>query len=370
MRRSDVTSLRARLLLAAGAVTAVSLYGGARRPAVSSAHAETPPETVCIPPEADGQCPSDQDALEQVEDPDRCAPILDEPGATQLDGECCYQVRYDCGYEVVGCSIGRPLIVEGRPLAVPSRPSTDWHDPRLAAPDLAGLSARERSLLALHWARIGAAEYTSIAGLQRFAMSLMACGAPPDLVTRAHRAALDEVRHARLAFTLASAFAGAPIGPGALDLPAAVPVHRSLTELAVATAEEGCTVETLSACLLAEALHHAADPTVTAALAGMRRDEDRHAALAWAALRWALSRDPSSAAPALAALDAATARLSTDGFAHPAGLERFGLLRPSQAEACRRTAVRVLIEPCRDALLAHVRGSQAQAWRSSTSSST
>jgi hypothetical protein len=347
MRTIDVITLRARLLIAIGALTTVSLHGGAR--------ADTPDETktVCIPPKANGQCPANEDALEQISasDPEAC-PSLDEAGATLVDGDCCYEVRYDCSSQVVGCNVaGRPLLIEGRPLAGAARRVLGWHDARLPSPDLAGLSRQERRLLALHWARIGAAEYASVAGFQRFAMDLMANGAPPELLVRAQRAALDEVRHARLAFTLASAFAATPIGPGALDLPAAVPIHRSLTELAVATAVEGCTVETLSTCLLAEALHRATDPAVVAALTQMRRDEDRHATLAWQTLKWALSQDPESAGPVDVALEGAITGLATDDFAHPGGLERFGLLQPWQAEACRTAAIRLVIEPCREALL-------------------
>lgn len=347
MRATDVTTLRTRLLLAVGALTAASLHGAAR--------ADTPdePETVCIPPRADGGCPADDAALEQIRerDPASCSPYLDEPGATLLNGECCYEVRYECAPAVMGCNYtGRPLLIEDRPLEGVARRLLGWQDARLPGPDLTGLSRQERRLLALHWARIGAAEYASIAGFQRFAMDLMANGAPPDLIARAQRAALDELRHARLAFTLASAFADTPIGPGALDLPAAVPIHRSITELAVATAQEGCTVETLSACLLAEALDRATDPAVTAALTQMRRDEDRHATLAWQTLRWALSQDPRSAGPVDAALERAITRLGTEGFAHPGGLERFGLLQPWQAEACRTAAIQMIIEPCRQAL--------------------
>lgn len=265
-------------------------------------------------------------------------------------------MRYEC-VEVVGCNYsGRPLIIEGRPLAGASRRLLGWQDARLKSPDLAGLSAKEREILALHWARIGAAEYASVAGFQRFAMDLMANGATADLIERAQRAALDEMRHARLALTLASAFAGAPIGPGALDLPAAVPIHRSLAELAVATAEEGCTVETLSACLLAEARYHATDPAVVAALTQMRRDEDRHAELAWATLRWALSQDPGIAAEVDRALNAAIEGLAAEGFAHPGGLERYGLLKQSHAEASRRAAISEVLEPCREALMRQVRG--------------
>jgi hypothetical protein len=353
MRKSDAITLRARLLLAVGAMTATAIHGGAR------AETAGEPETVCLPPESSGECPADADAVEQIRqlDPAACSPYLDKPGATLVNGECCYEVRYDCGPQVVGCSYtGRPLIIEGRPLEGAARRLVGWQSARLQSPNLAGLSARDREILALHWARVGAAEFASVAGFQRFAMDLMANGAPADLIERAQRAALDEMRHARLAFTLASAFAGAPIGPGALDLPAALPIHRSLAELAVATAEEGCSVETLSACLIAEALQRATDPAVVAALTQMRRDEDRHAELAWETLRWALAQDPAIADLVDGALKGAIAGLAAEGFAHAGDLERFGLLTPSHAEGCRAAAIRALIDPCREALMRQVRG--------------
>jgi hypothetical protein len=351
MRKNDVISLRTRLLVAAGVMALASLQGRAK--------ADTADEPICLPPGPNDRCPGDEAALDMIAEmhPDDCPPVLDEPGAKLVNGECCYEVIFACEPEVVGCycHIGRPFVIEGRPLEGAAQRVLGWQDARAPRPDMTGLSAEERGLLAAHWARSGAAEYTSIAGLQRFAMDLMVNGAPADLIAAAHRAALDEVRHARLAFSLASAFAGAPIGPAALDLPAAVPIHRSLAELAISTAREGCTTETLSTCLLAEALQRATDPAVTAALAQMRRDEERHAELAYRALSWALSRDPGIAGEVFASLRSAAEQLETGGFSHPAGLERFGLLRPPSAEACRRTAIRMVIEPCCEALLQSVK---------------
>lgn len=358
MRTSDAASLRKKLLLAAGAVTALAVHGGSR----AEAAGEAKTETVCIPKETSGACPSDEDALQRIyeQDPERCPQYLEQPGATVFNGQCCYEVRFDCSVQVVGCSVsGRPLLVEERPVAAVVGRVLGWQESGLGRPDVAGLSPVERRIAALHWARIGAAEYASIAGFQRFAMDLMANGAPPELIAGASRAALDELRHARLAFTIASAFAGSPVGPAEIDLPAAVPIHRTMGELAAATAREGCTVETLSACLLAEAREHATDPAIRAALVRMLRDEERHSALAWKTLRWAVSREPEIASGVREALDRATRGLSVEGFSSEAGLERFGLLRPEDARGCLRTAVREMIEPCRDAIFGASMGAVA-----------
>lgn len=351
MRTPDVTSLRARLLVAAGALTAVSIHGA------TSARATSAPETVCLPPEADGACPADADALDRIAEmkPDDC-PELAKAGATKVDGQCCYEVRYDCSARVVGCSFsGGAWRIEERPRAEGERLALDWHAPELRRPEVGSLSRGERRLAALHWARVGAAEHVSIAGFQRFARDLEAHGAPPSLLAAARRAAMDESRHARLAFTLASVFAGAPIGPPARGRGAAssvdVPARRSLAELALATAREGCTVETLSACLLDGALRGATDPAIAAVLRGMRGDEERHAALAWASLRWMLSRDPGMATAVHAALEQAIEGLSAGEFGDSGGPARVGVPRPEDAEACREAAIGRLLRPCRDALL-------------------
>lgn len=272
-----------------------------------------------------------------------------------VDGQCCYSVQLDCSTLVVGCNIsGRPLIVEGRPLEGRIQSVVGWQADRLGAPAQEGLSNEERRLLAEHWARIGAAEYVSIAGFHRFAMGLLACGAPADLVLLAGQAAADEVAHAQMAFALASAFAGAPVGPGPLALPGSVPVPSTIAELACATAEEGCTVETFSACLLAEMSDRATDPAVRRAILRMRRDEDRHAELAWRALAWALAADPSSGARVDEALSAAISKLSVQGFSRSAGLSGYGLLSRGQAEGCLRAAIQTVIEPCRQAAKASI----------------
>lgn len=356
MRTPDVTSLRARLLVAAGALTAVSIHGA------TSARATSAPETVCLPPEADGACPADADALDRIAErkPDDC-PELAEAGATKVDGQCCYEVRYDCSARVVGCSFsGGAWRIEERPRAEGARLVTDWHDPDLPRPEVGSLSRGERRLAALHWARVGAAEHLSIAGFQRFARDLQAHGAPPALLAAARRAAMDESRHARLAFTLASVFAGVPIGPSTrgrgvdldLDLGGDVdgPPRRSLGELALATAQEGCTVETLSACLLDGALRGATDPVIAAVLRRMRGDEERHAALAWGSLRWMLSRDPRMATAVHAAMERAIEGLSAGGFGDSGGPARVGVLHPEDAEACREVAIGRLLRPCRDLL--------------------
>jgi hypothetical protein len=143
-------------------------------------------------------------------------------------------------------------------------------------------------------------EHASIAAFARFVLQLLALGAPPDLVADAQRAMEDETRHARLAFGVASAYAGADIGPGPLA------VHGSLEpmdlrSILTTTFLEGCVGETVAALEATEALEHLRDrdPAVAAVLATIAADEARHAALAWRSVAWMVSAFGQAARDAL-----------------------------------------------------------------------
>jgi hypothetical protein len=60
-------------------------------------------------------------------------------------------------------------------------------------------------------------EHASVAAFARFVLELLSAGAPLELVEGAGDAMRDELRHTQICFGLASAYAGAPIGPGPLD---------------------------------------------------------------------------------------------------------------------------------------------------------
>ncbi len=144
-----------------------------------------------------------------------------EPAGIQVDGQCCYTVTRACPSPVgCGCSHGRPLLIAGVARVAVASNRDGWFDTRLRAPDCAGLDRLGRARLAHVWASIGVNEHASIASFHRAAIELCALGAPAELIAAATRAAGDEVRHARAAFTLASHFVGARLGPAPLPLPA------------------------------------------------------------------------------------------------------------------------------------------------------
>jgi hypothetical protein len=200
----------------------------------------------------------------------------------RIGNECCYVVDVS-GPGLLGC--GRPLLHEGRARFAPARRGAGWSAGGLAV-DRSGLSPATAERLGRAWLRDALAEHASVASFARFALELMALAAPAELVQAAHRAALDEVVHARLCFALAESYLGAPLAPGPIDLGGAVAVSSDACEVAERLAREGCVGETLSAMDLGERLRQARDPAVRRVLAVLARDETRHAELAWRALAW------------------------------------------------------------------------------------
>jgi len=125
-------------------------------------------------------------------------------------------------------------------------------------------------------------EAASIDAFDILATELDAHHAPPALIDAARTARRDERRHA-IAMGRLAARRGA--------VPPAVSVSRSpvrdIEAVARENAIEGCVRETYAALLACRQASDAADPEIRAAMAGIARDEIRHAALGWAVDGWA-----------------------------------------------------------------------------------
>lgn len=262
-------------------------------------------------------------------------------GPTIQDGQCCYTVQ-------TSCAIGRPFSVEGsvRTASVVSR--TDW---ALALPPSDVCDA-----LAAAWLRDALLEHSSVAAFARLSLELLALGAPPALIEDAQRASLDEIEHARLCFGLAARYSREPVGPGPLSIDGAL-VAPSLSELAARAVEEGCVGETLGALIAAEQARVARDPVIKAALERIAADEARHAELSWRLVRWALERGGQAIRETVRL--AFERALETWRSAPPQGdpndglnLAEHGRLDPVATAELGARALRDVIEPCRDALLA------------------
>ena len=295
--------------------------------------------------------------------PDICAPggfltacttpndLCDGDGAC-VNPPCSFQKDH---WECANAACGRPFVVDCDAIVAPVTARDDWRAVLLTPSPVAAELAAE---LAAHWTHIGQLEHASVAAFARFVLQLLGVGAPPSLVLAAQQALADEVEHARLAFGLASLYAGAGVGPGPLAIPTAA--STTTTELAAvvdAVIREACLGETLAAFEAREAAERAEDPAVRAALRKIAGDEQRHAELGWRFVQWALTGADSHArtraqAPFAAAL--AEARQGATRDAHAVGtpeLHAHGVIdAPLRAQIWTRGLVEV-IEPCAAALL-------------------
>jgi hypothetical protein len=307
----------------------------------------------CITPSPVG-CPDTASAAPAIQASlDECSCLKSVDSGPTPDpaggGLCCYNTKVE-----PTCVIGRPLVLAEAPVVAPLGSARGWGE-EAVGPRVADLPAEAREALAERWIRDGLFEHASIAAFSRLSLALLACGAPADLVRATHEAALDEVRHAQLSFSLASAYRGAPTAPAALPLPEALPLGADLVELAVSTALEGAVGETLAAVLAAEQASVATDPAVRAALLGIAADEGRHAELAWRVVAFAVAeggeRVRAAVASAFASAAARIPDLPPDPPVATGLLEAHGTLGRASARAAMARAMDEVVLPCSRAFL-------------------
>lgn len=142
------------------------------------------------------------------------------------------------------------------------------------------------------WRLAGLAEHSSVAAFGRVALELMAVGAPGRLVADAHQAAIDEVKHASRAFSLARLFGKDQVAPSSFPMEPQMQISTNLSEIAKKTLEEGCMSEMVSLARAKEQLLQGGlIPEEEIALQLVFHDEAQHAALAWRTIHWALQED-------------------------------------------------------------------------------
>jgi hypothetical protein len=246
------------------------------------------------------------------------------------------------------CQVGRPFLVRGEERLAGVEARHDWCAAGIE-PDLDDVTPSERAALAQGWTRIARMEHASIAAFARFTMQLMALAAPAELVRAAQTAMGDETEHALMAFGLASAYAGMPVGPSALSIDGALD-GCDVTGFVAMLLREGCIGETVAAIEAREGADRAADPRVRAVLSTIARDELRHAELAWRTLAWLVSEGLVDDGQRLGE---EFARAASEGQAPRADgedLSKHGLVTEARRAQLRRSALQTLIEP----LLRHV----------------
>ncbi|MCY1065409.1 hypothetical protein OV090_11585 [Nannocystis sp. RBIL2] len=283
-----------------------------------------------------------------------CGPLLHE-------GQCC-QIFSQWG----PCGDGRPFMVDGAARTAAPAERTDWRDGDLEEQDpsdmseappalLAELDADARAGLAALWTADALAEHASVASFARFVLQLLGLGAPASLVVDACTAQADEVKHARRCFALASAYAGAPVGPGPLAVADALAETGDVASVLTAVIVEGCVGETLAAAELAEAARRCVDPAVAARLSSLAADEQRHAVLAWRTVQWVLARGDDRLRGIAAAAFTVRPQAADPDLLPAALLRRHGRLPARAREALRADCLRSVIAPCAAALLVPAR---------------
>jgi len=236
-------------------------------------------------------------------------------------------------------------------LAQPTR--DDWRELKSRCE---ALPEATRRAIVLYWTRAARMEHASVAAFSRFSLQLLAVGAPPSLIEEAHRAALDEIKHAELCFSLATTYAGYSIGPGPLPVDQRALTDWDLPSIAVSTVEEGCVGETIAAIEAEAAAELTEDEAVRAVQRRIFEDESRHAELAWRFVRWAVQ---GGGAPVRTAIREAFERtMNRFGAAgplesiHEQRLEAHGILSERRKQMLRAQIMNEVIRPALAVLLA------------------
>jgi len=204
----------------------------------------------------------------------------------QISGEC------SCNGDEIGIiMIGRPYTgTQGDYITSDAvYGDSSWATEKISV-DTSGLNREEMAVLASEWTASALGEHASVASFSRFSIELMATQAPPNLLKLASQAAMDEIRHAQVSFSIASVFQGMPVGPG--PFPAHdTSVTNDLASVISRVLKEAVIGESIAA-VVASRKAELAEGSIKEALSTIAREEATHADLAMATLQWALSVDP------------------------------------------------------------------------------
>jgi hypothetical protein len=203
-----------------------------------------------------------------------------------------------------GGAWGRPLKMRGRSVHPRVRAGGEWA--RGDRPAVAGLDEVTRRALAVWWLQDAKKEHASVPAFARVAWQLAAHGAPAELLERAHRAALEEIDHARRCFALVAGYGGSELGVEPMpELDGGLDGGSTLATVAAETLVDGCLIEDLNADAAALAATRTTDRAVLGVVEIIARDERSHAELAWDILAWCLREGGAAVAGAVRAqLDA------------------------------------------------------------------
>jgi hypothetical protein len=190
-----------------------------------------------------------------------------------------------------GGAWGRPLRIRGRQRHPSLTAGADWT--LGARPDPTGLDPDTARALEALWLHDAQKEHASVPAFTRVAWLLAAAGAPAELLTWSHRAAIEEIAHTRACFALAAGYGGRTftVEPmpelllGGLD----GSVDPRIT-LAIESLSDGCQLEDFNADVAAACAAGCEEPVTRAVLERIADEERTHADFSWAVLAWLLER--------------------------------------------------------------------------------
>jgi bacterioferritin (cytochrome b1) len=132
-----------------------------------------------------------------------------------------------------------------------------------------------------YFARLAELEEASVDAYRLLASELTEIDAPATFIRTARRSAKDKERQAGLVTSLARRFGGVPVLPEVIET-----TGRSVEEIAVHNAIEGCIRETYASLVAAMQAERADDKVVRAAMITIARDEAEHSTFAWNVGAW------------------------------------------------------------------------------------
>jgi hypothetical protein len=136
------------------------------------------------------------------------------------------------------------------------------------------------------WLDAARGEHSSVAAFAKLSLELGALGCPPELLAGAHRAALDEINHAQVAFTLDAAN-GPAKGPAPEKgfFGEAGHIFR-VQKMALETFTDGCLHEARSALALQKRAAEEPDAAIKKEIERITAEEQTHVDLAWKIVKW------------------------------------------------------------------------------------
>lgn len=185
-------------------------------------------------------------------------------------------------------SKGRLLRIRNRTALPKQAKGAGWHDDTVVC--VQSLSGSERETIGEAWHLSARMEQASVAAFSQLSLYLAALGAPACLVEKCHRAALQEIDHARRCYAIARQISGVPWTAGPIDelVDPGPGKIVSFERLAIGSLLHGCLAEGLAARVAREASIRASEASICETLRIISTDEQEHAELAWEILAWCL----------------------------------------------------------------------------------